>query len=103
METDAKKQGIRRRFDKQFKADAVEQVLDKARRIVDVAKGLGIAENNLSKWVQQTRVDRGLGPESRLTTEERDELTRLRRENRVLREERDILKKATAFFAKAAT
>ncbi|NDF13653.1 MAG: transposase [Proteobacteria bacterium] len=103
METEDKKGSARRQYDDQFKADAVEQVLDKGRRIVDVARGLGVGEGNLGKWVQQARIDRGMGPEGKLTTEEREELTRLRRENRMLKEERDILKKATAFFAKAAT
>lgn len=51
-------------------------------------------------WVKQAAVDRGDGPSEALTTDEREELRRLRRENRQLREDREILKKAAAFFAK---
>jgi transposase len=65
-----------------------------------VARELDLTETALRDWVRQAEVDAGRGRPGALTTEEREELTRLRREVRTLRMERDILKKATAFFAK---
>jgi transposase len=62
---------------------------------------LDLTETALRDWVRQAEIDAGRGTTpGALTTEEREELGRLRRENRTLRMERDILKKATAFFAK---
>ena len=86
----------RRRFTKEFKADAVALVLDGDRSIASVARDLGIGETNLGNWVRQARIDRGERPG--LTTGERAELVRLRRENAQLRVERDLLKRATAFW-----
>ena len=57
-------------------------------------------ENSLRNWVKQTDIDDGKGPAGALTTEEREELRRLRKENRTLKMERDFLKKAAAYFAK---
>ena len=65
-----------------------------------VARELGINQQTLSRWLKQADIDQGRGPEGALTTVEREELLRLRRETKRLQEERDILKKATAFFAK---
>jgi transposase len=62
-----------------------------------IARDLGIAVWTLSNWVKQAEIEAGEG--AGLTTDEREELRRLRRENRILREEREILKKAAAFFA----
>ena len=70
------------------------------RGIAAVARELGINQQTLSRWLKQAEIDEGGGPEGALTTAEREELQRLRRENKRLQEERDILKKATAFFAK---
>lgn len=63
-----------------------------------VARDLGVSVESLRSWVKQSQIDQGERPG--LTTEEKEELRRLRRENRILLEEREILKKAAAFFAK---
>lgn len=86
----------RRRFTREFKADAVALVLDGDRPVAQVARDLGIGETNLGNWVRQARIDRGDRPG--LTTGERAELVRLRRENTKLRMERELLKRATAFW-----
>jgi transposase len=65
-----------------------------------VARDLDLTETALRSWVRQAEIDAGGGTAGALTTDERAEVARLRRENRTLRMERDILKKATAFFAK---
>ena len=88
----------RRRFDDDFKAQAVRLVLDEGQSIPSVARDLDLTESNLRVWVERARADRTHG-KTGLTTAERAELARLRKENRVLREEREILKKAAAFFA----
>lgn len=88
----------RRSFTAEFKRDAVAMVLEQERTIADVARSLGIVESNLGNWVKQARVDRG--ERDGLTTEERAELVRLRRENAQLRMERELLKRATAFWVK---
>lgn len=89
---------VRRSFTVEFKRDAVALVLDQHRSIADVSRSLGIVESNLGNWVKQARVDRG--EQAGLTTEERVELVRLRRENAQLRMERELLKRATAFWVK---
>ena len=88
----------RGRFTAEFKADAVAMVIDGDRSIVDVARSLGLVEQTLGNWVRQARVDRG--ERAGLTSDERAELTRLRRENAQLAMERDLLKRATAFWVK---
>ena len=65
-----------------------------------VARDLDLTETALRNWVRRAEIDEGHGPEGALTTDEREELRRLRRENRTLQQERDFLKKAAAFFAK---
>ena len=89
---------IRRRFTREFKADAAALVLDGEQSIAQVARDLGVGETNLGNRVRQARIDRGDKPG--LTTEERTELVRLRRENKQLRVERELLKRATAFWVK---
>jgi transposase-like protein len=90
--------GSRRSFTDEFKRDAVAMVLDDGDKIVDVAERLGIGEGTLGNWVRQARIDRG--ERAGMTTSEREELVELRRENARLRMERDLLKRATAFWVK---
>jgi len=88
----------RRSFTSEFKADAVALVLDEEHRLVDVARDLGIGDGTLGNWVRQARVDRG--ERQGLTTEDRARIRELERENAKLRMERDLLKRATAFWVK---
>ena len=89
----------RRQFSDEFRAGAVRLVLDEGKTVGAVARDLDLTPSALGLWVTHARADRTKG-KTGLTTEERAELARLRKENRILAEERDILKKATAFFAK---
>ena len=89
----------RRTFTDEFKAGAVRLVLDEGKQPSEVARDLDLTPSALGVWVNQARADRSKGATG-LTTEERDELRQLRKENRELRLEREILKKATAFFAR---
>ena len=90
----------RRSFTTEFKAQAVRIIRESGKPIGTVARELDLTETALRSWVRQAEIDAGHGRVGALTTEEREELGLLRRENRTLRMERDILKKATAFFAK---
>lgn len=89
----------RRKFTPEQRADAVRLVKEVG-NLAKVARDLDLHEGTLRLWVKQAEIDAGEGPEGALTTEEREELRRLRRENRTLQMERDFLKKAAAFFAK---
>jgi transposase len=82
----------------EFRDEAVRLVRDGGKSIAAVAKDLGIADQSLRNWVKQSDLDAGRRTDG-LTTEERVELRRRRRENSVLKEERAILVKAAAFFA----
>jgi transposase len=88
----------RRSFSDEYKAEVVELCRTSGRSIAQVARDLGIGETAVRRWVAQAEIDNGRRPG--LTTEEHAELVALRKENRVLREERDILRRATVFFAK---
>jgi len=90
----------RRAFSPEFKAEAVRLVRESQKSVGTIARELDLTETALRRWVQQGEVDAGRGPTGALTTSEREELAQLRRENKRLRLEREILKKATAFFAK---
>ncbi len=90
--SDTRPRRPRRRFDEAFKAQAVRLVLDEGKSVGSVARDLDLTETALREWVNRARADRTKG-KTGLTTAEREELTRLRRENRVLQEEREILKK----------
>ena len=90
----------RRRFTKEFKAETVALVRQGTRSVGEIARDLDLVESALRRWVQQAEVDDGGGRNGAPTTQEKEELVRLRRENRELRMEREILKKAATFFAK---
>jgi transposase len=91
----------RRSFSAQFKAETVGLIRSSGKTIGEVCRDLDLTETAVRRWVQQAEIDAGKRPG--LTTAERAELAELRRENRILREEREILKKAAAFFAKETT
>ena len=74
-------------------------VLDEGKTVATAARDLDLTESSLRNWVEQARADRTHG-KTGLTTSEREELARLRKELRIVQEEREILKKAAAFFAK---
>ena len=74
-------------------------VLDEGKTVAAAARDLDLTESSLRNWVEQARADRTHG-KTGLTTAEREELARLRKELRIAQEEREILKKAAAFFAK---
>ena len=99
MDQTSKGRRPRRSFTDEFKAGAVAMVLDEGKSIASVAKDLDLNPSSVSQWVEHARADRSKG-KTGLTTDERAELARLRKENRTLRMEREILKKAAAFFAK---
>lgn len=90
----------RRAFTREFKAEAVALCAVGDRSIARVAKDLDLTETALREWVKAAAVEAGKGPKDALSSAEREELQRLRRENKRLQMERDILKKAAAFFAK---
>ena len=90
----------RRSFSDEFKAETVRLVRDSGKSVGAIARELDLTETSLRKWVEQSEIDAGRGATGALTTAEREELVAGRREIRRLRMERDILKKATAFFAK---
>jgi transposase len=97
-----KKQQRRKRrvFTPEFRAEAVRLCKVGDRNISQVAKDLDLTENSLREWVKRADIDAGQGSPDALATAEREELTRLRRENKRLTMERDILKAAATFFAK---
>ena len=83
----------RRTFTPEFKARTVELVRTSGKSVGEVCRELDLTETAVRRWVTQADID--LGRRDGLTTAEREELSRLRHDNRVLREERDILKKVT--------
>ncbi len=100
MATERKPQRVRRSFTDEYKAGAVRLVIEEGKSVGQAARELDLTESALRNWVERARADRGTGKPGVLTTAEREELTRLRKENRELRLDCDILKKAAAFFVK---
>ena len=99
METMGRKQVRRRRsFTKEFKAEVVALVRQPGNSAASVARDLDLTETAVRAWVKQADIDDG--HRDGLTTSEREELAALRRENRRLAQDVEILKRATAFFAK---
>ena len=86
-------------YPQQFRDEAIRLVRESGKTRAQIARDLGIAEQSLYTWLKQADLDRGRRSDG-LTTDEREELRRLRHENRILRQEREILKKSAAFFAK---
>lgn len=84
-------------YSEEFRREAVRLLRSSGRSVPQLARELGCSQQSLRNWARQADVDEGKA--AGLTTDEREELRRLRRENRILAEERDILKKAAAFFA----
>ena len=84
-------------YSEQFRREAVQLLRRGDRSIPQLARDLGVSQQSLRNWSKQLDVDDG--KREGLTSDEREELRRLRRENRILAEEREILKKAAAFFA----
>ncbi len=93
----------RRTFTNEYKAQVVALCKHEGKSPHSVATELGLTATAVRAWVRQAKVDAGVGGVGELTTAEREELALLRRENRTLRQERDILRKATAFFAREGT
>ena len=100
MAGETKQRRQRRSYTDEFTAGAVRLVLDEGKTVPQVARDLDLTQSAVRMWVERARADRGKGRPGVLTSAEKEELTRLRKENRQLRMERDILGKATAFFAK---
>ena len=90
----------RRAFSAEYKAEVVELIRESGKSIGAVARDLDLTETAVRAWVQQAEVDGGRGSTGALTTVEREELAQLRKRVKTLEMEREILKKATAFFAK---
>ncbi len=88
----------RRSFTSEQKAQAV-RVAQELGSVAKAARDLDLTESSVANWVKQARVDEEGGKSGELTTDEREELYRLRRENRILEQERSFLKKAAAYFA----
>jgi transposase len=91
----------RRQFSKQFKDETVALIRSSSKTIAQVCRDLDLAESAVRRWLAQAAIDDG--QRDGLTTAEREELGKLRKEVRLLREERDILKKAAAYFARETT
>lgn len=89
-----------KRYTEEFKRDAIALVDSSGKTVTAVARELGISSESLRGWYRKAKADRGQGQGGELTSAEREELRRLRRENREQQQTIEILKKATAFFVK---
>ena len=90
----------RRAFSAEYKAEVVGLIRKSGKSVGAVARELDLTETAVRRWVQQAEIDSGGGPAGALTSAEREELAQLRKRVKTLEMEREILKKATAFFAK---
>jgi transposase len=99
MDEAKRKKRARRVFTDEFKAGAVRLVLEEGKSIADVARDLDLTVSAFRSWVERERAERTKG-KTGLMAAEREELKQLRKQVRELQMERDILKKAAAFFAK---
>jgi transposase len=99
-EQEPRKRRERRTFTDAYKAEVVALCRSSGKTTAEVCRDLGLSQTAVRRWVEQADVD--VGKREGLTTAERQELAQLRRENRALREERDLLKRAAAFFAREA-
>jgi transposase len=90
----------RRQFTKEFKEDAVRLVTRGGRSINEAAESVGVHRTLLSGWIKQSEIDQAGGSPNEMTTAEKEELVRLRRENKQLKMETEFLKKTAAYFAK---
>ncbi|MDX2649739.1 transposase [Streptomyces sp. NPDC055722] len=99
----SKKSNTSKRYTAEFKRDAVALVRSSEKTVTEVAREIGVSPEGLRNWVNQDKADRGQGPAGALTSDEKEELRRLRRENREQQQTIEILKKAAAFFAKEST
>ncbi|MFE4337371.1 transposase, partial [Streptomyces sp. NPDC056831] len=88
-----------KRYSAEYRRDAIALVRSSGRTVTEVARELGVSPESLRNWVRRDQVDRGEGAPGELTSAEREELKRLRRQNREQQQTIEILKKATAFFA----
>src|SRR5271170_8387828 len=93
----------RRHFTPEYKAEVVGLFRKSGKTAGVIARDLGLTETSVRAWIRQAEIDEGKGPAGALTTAEREEFAALKREVKTLRIERDILRKATAFFAKEST
>lgn len=91
----------RRQFTKEFKAEVVGLCRTSGKSIGTVARELELTETSVRAWVKQADIDEKRDPQGPLTSEERAETTRLRRELKTVTMERDFLRKAAAFFARS--
>ncbi|MGQ4365460.1 transposase [Streptomyces sp. SAS_272] len=89
-----------RRYSEEFKRDAVALVRSSGKTVTEVAREIGVSAEGLRNWVKQDMIDRGQGAPGELTSVEREELRRLRRQNREQAETIEVLRKAAVFFAK---
>lgn len=100
MEVKESKQAKRRKHSAEFRAGAVRLVLEEGRSVAQVASDLDVHRSLLHTWIRQAKADAGKGPPTVLTSSEREELARLKKEVRELKMERELLKKWAAFFAR---
>lgn len=91
----------RRNFTAEYKAEVVKLINTSGKSVGQVARELDLSDTSVREWVERAAIDKKRDPNGPLTTEERAEVVRLRRELRTVTMERDFLKKAAAFFARS--